>query len=66
MHCMNADLSDLLRLLQNLIRLGTIAEVNGAKARAAWADTHHRMAELGHAARRQHAHLVDAHRGSRR
>lgn len=33
MHCMNADLSDLLRLLQNLIRLGTIAEVNGAKAR---------------------------------
>ncbi|KHA76764.1 oxidoreductase [Janthinobacterium lividum] len=30
---MNADLSDLLRLLQNLIRLGTIAEVNGAKAR---------------------------------
>ena len=34
MHCMNADLSDLLRLLQNLIRLGTIAEVKGAKARA--------------------------------
>ncbi|WP_240453462.1 phage baseplate assembly protein V [Janthinobacterium agaricidamnosum] len=33
MHCMNADLSDLLRLLQNLIRLGTIAEVKGAKAR---------------------------------
>lgn len=33
MHCMNADLSDLLRLLQNLIRLGTIAEVEGAKAR---------------------------------
>jgi phage baseplate assembly protein V len=33
MHCMNADLSDLLRLLQNLIRLGTIAEINGAKAR---------------------------------
>ena len=33
MHCMNADLSDLLRLLQNLIRLGTIAEVDGAKAR---------------------------------
>ncbi len=33
MQCMNADLSDLLRLLQNLIRLGTIAEVNGAKAR---------------------------------
>mgnify|MGYP001153834275 CR=1 FL=1 len=33
MHCMNADLSDLTRLLQNLIRLGTIAEVNGAKAR---------------------------------
>ncbi|WP_070249283.1 phage baseplate assembly protein V [Duganella phyllosphaerae] len=30
---MNADLSDLLRLLQNLIRLGTIAQVNGAKAR---------------------------------
>jgi len=30
---MNADLSDLTRLLQNLIRLGTIAEVNGAKAR---------------------------------
>ena len=30
---MNADPSDLLRLLQNLIRLGTIAEVNGAKAR---------------------------------
>ncbi|WP_035820879.1 phage baseplate assembly protein V [Janthinobacterium sp. RA13] len=30
---MNADLSDLLRLLQNLIRLGTIAEVKGAKAR---------------------------------
>ncbi|WP_161781493.1 phage baseplate assembly protein V [Janthinobacterium lividum] len=30
---MNADLSDLLRLLQNLIRLGTVAEVNGAKAR---------------------------------
>jgi len=33
MHCMNADLSDLLRLLQNLIRLGTIAEVKGTKAR---------------------------------
>ena len=33
MHCMNADLSDLLRLLQNLIRLGTIAEVKGGKAR---------------------------------
>ena len=33
MHCMNADLSDLLRLLQNLIRLGAIAEVKGAKAR---------------------------------
>lgn len=33
MHCMNADLSDLLRLLQNLIRLGTIAQVDGAKAR---------------------------------
>ena len=33
MHCMNANLSDLLRLLQNLIRLGTIAEVKGAKAR---------------------------------
>ncbi|AYM75489.1 phage baseplate assembly protein V [Janthinobacterium agaricidamnosum] len=30
---MNADLSDLLRLLQNLIRLGTIAEVKGARAR---------------------------------
>ncbi|QKY07996.1 phage baseplate assembly protein V [Janthinobacterium lividum] len=30
---MNADLSDLFRLLQNLIRLGTIAEVKGAKAR---------------------------------
>ncbi|MDN2701501.1 phage baseplate assembly protein V [Janthinobacterium sp. SUN100] len=30
---MNADLSDLSRLLQNLIRLGTIAEVEGAKAR---------------------------------
>ncbi|WP_426089128.1 hypothetical protein [Janthinobacterium sp. PSPC1-1] len=49
---MNADLSDLLRLLQNLIRLGTIAEVKGAKARAAGADTHHRMAEMGHTARR--------------
>ncbi|MCM2567788.1 phage baseplate assembly protein V [Janthinobacterium kumbetense] len=33
MQCMNADLSDLSRLLQNLIRLGTIAEVNGTKAR---------------------------------
>ena len=33
MHCMNADLSDLLRLQQNLIRLGTIAEVKGAEAR---------------------------------
>ena len=33
MQCMNADLSDLSRLLQNLIRLGTIAEVKGAKAR---------------------------------
>ena len=33
MHCMNADLSDITRLLQNLIRLGTIAEVKGAKAR---------------------------------
>ena len=33
MHCMNADLSDLTRLLQNLIRLGTIAEVKGARAR---------------------------------
>ncbi|MBB5369627.1 MULTISPECIES: phage baseplate assembly protein V [unclassified Janthinobacterium] len=30
---MNADLSDILRLLQNLIRLGTIAEVDGAKVR---------------------------------
>ncbi|WP_300754992.1 phage baseplate assembly protein V [Janthinobacterium sp.] len=30
---MNADLSDILRFLQNLIRLGTIAEVDGAKAR---------------------------------
>lgn len=30
---MNADLSDILRLLQNLIRLGTIAQVDGAKAR---------------------------------
>lgn len=33
MHCMNADLSNLSRLMQNLIRLGTIAEVEGAKAR---------------------------------
>lgn len=33
MQCMNADLSNLSRLLQNLIRLGTIAEVDGAKAR---------------------------------
>ncbi len=33
MHCMNADLSNLSRLLQNLIRLGTIAQVDGAKAR---------------------------------
>ena len=33
MHCMNSDLSDLLRLLQNLIRLGNIAEVKGAKTR---------------------------------
>ena len=33
MQCMNADLSDLLRLLQNLIRLGTIAEVKEAEAR---------------------------------
>ncbi|WP_426074180.1 phage baseplate assembly protein V [Janthinobacterium sp. DSP2-3-3] len=33
MHCMNADLSDLTRLLQNLIRLGSIAEVKGTKAR---------------------------------
>ncbi len=33
MHCMNADLSNLSRLLQNLIRLGTIAQVEGAKAR---------------------------------
>ena len=32
-HCMNADLFDILRLLQNLIRLGTIAQVEGAKAR---------------------------------
>ncbi|MED5596119.1 hypothetical protein [Janthinobacterium sp. P210006] len=31
---MNADLSDLLRLLQNLIRLGAIAEVKGASGRA--------------------------------
>ena len=30
---MNADQSNLSRLLQNLIRLGTIAEVEGAKAR---------------------------------
>ncbi|MDC8757508.1 phage baseplate assembly protein V [Janthinobacterium fluminis] len=30
---MNADLSEILRLLQNLIRLGTIAEVDGVKAR---------------------------------
>ncbi|MDO8031923.1 phage baseplate assembly protein V [Janthinobacterium sp. SUN128] len=30
---MNADLSDILRLLQNLIRLGTIAQVDGAMAR---------------------------------
>ena len=33
MQCMNADLSNLSRLLQNLIRLGTIAQVEGAKAR---------------------------------
>ena len=33
MHGMNADLSDLLHLLQNLIRLGTIAELKGGKAR---------------------------------
>ena len=33
MHCMNADLTEILRLLQNLIRLGTVAEVEGAKAR---------------------------------
>lgn len=33
MHCMYSDLSDLFRLLQNLIRLGTIAQVEGAKAR---------------------------------
>lgn len=33
MHCVNARLSALPRLLQNLICLGTIAEVNGAKAR---------------------------------
>lgn len=33
MQCMNADLSEILRLLQNLIRPGTIAEVDGAKAR---------------------------------
>ncbi|NVI83556.1 phage baseplate assembly protein V [Janthinobacterium sp. BJB401] len=29
---MNADLSDLTRLLQNVSRLGTIAEVKGDKA----------------------------------
>lgn len=33
MQSMNADLSDLLRLLQNLIRPGTIAQVRGARAR---------------------------------
>ena len=45
MHCMNADLSDLLRLLKNLIRLGTIAEVKGGQgARPARANPHHRMA----------------------
>ncbi len=33
MHCMNADQYNLSRLLQNLIRLGTIAQVEGAKAR---------------------------------
>ena len=33
MHCMNADLSDLLRLLQNLIRLGALTELKGTKAR---------------------------------
>lgn len=33
MHCMSVDLSEILRLLQNLIRLGTVAEVEGAKAR---------------------------------
>jgi hypothetical protein len=36
MHCMNADLSDLLRLLQNLIRLGTIAEVKGPRRACGW------------------------------
>ena len=39
MQCMNADLSDLLRLLQNLIRLGAIAEVKGAKARVQFGPT---------------------------
>ncbi|MBW3507914.1 hypothetical protein [Janthinobacterium sp. NKUCC06_STL] len=33
MHGMNANLFDLSRLLQNLIRLGTIADVKGIKAR---------------------------------
>lgn len=33
MQCMNADLSNLSRLLQNLIRIGTIAQIEGAKAR---------------------------------
>ena len=33
MHYMNADLSDLLPLLQKLIRLDTISEVSEAKAR---------------------------------
>ena len=33
MHCMSADLSALLRLLQNLIRLATSPRSKGAKAR---------------------------------
>jgi hypothetical protein len=61
MHCMNADLSDLLRLLQNLIRLGTIAEVKGAKARVRLGrtlTTEWLNCALCNTTRRQHAHLA--------
>ena len=53
MHCMNTDLSDLTRLRQKLIRLGTIAGIKGARARVRLGpNTHHGLAEIGYTARR--------------
>jgi hypothetical protein len=64
MHCMNADLSGLLRLWQNLICLDSVVEIKGAMARVRLRPTlTTEWLSWATSTRRQHARLVDAHYG---